>query len=98
MKIYGWTPPFMQGQIQAGMQGAQGSLLLEFPNIRYDRRETQIECFSSIDTIGNTIFSALLQIRKKNNRADTDSIYKQIIKTIDFADVTREFLDEIIHY
>ena len=50
------------------------------------------------DTIGNTIFSALLQIRKKNNRADTDSIYKQIIKTIDFEDVTREFLDEIIHY
>ena len=50
------------------------------------------------DTIGNTIFSVLLQIRKKNNRADTDSIYKQIIKTIDFEDVTREFLDEIIHY
>ena len=52
----------------------------------------------SNDTIGDTIFSALLQIRKKNNRADTDSIYKQIIKTIDFEDVTREFLDEIIHY
>ena len=46
MKIYGWTPPFMQGQIQAGMQSAQGSLLLELPNIRYDRRETQIELFS----------------------------------------------------
>ena len=43
-------------------------------------------------SIDNTIFSTILQIRRKNNRADIDSIYKQIIKTIDFEDVTK-FLD-----
>ena len=39
----------------------------------------------------------ILQIHKKNNRADIDSIYKQIIKTINFEDVTKEFLDDRIH-
>ena len=47
--------------------------------------------------IDNTIFSTILQIRKKNNRADTDGIYKQIINAIDFEDVTKEFLDNRIH-
>ena len=47
--------------------------------------------------IDNTIFSTIFQIRKKNNRADIDSIYKQIINTIDFEDVTKEFLDNRIH-
>ena len=41
-----------------------------------------------------TIFSTLLQICKKSKRADTDSIYKQIIKGIDFEDVIKEFLDD----
>ena len=36
-------------------------------------------------------------LAKKNNRADIDSIYKQIIKTIDFEDITKEFLDGRIH-
>ena len=45
------------------------------------------------DAIGNTFFSTILQICKKNNRADIDSIYKQIIKNIDFEDVTKELLD-----
>ena len=45
----------------------------------------------------NTTFPTKLQIRKKSNRPDTDSIYKQIIKTIDFEDVTKEFLDDRIH-
>ena len=49
------------------------------------------------DTIDNRIFSTILQIRKRNNRAGIDSIYKQIIKTIDFEDVTKEFLDDRIH-
>ena len=49
------------------------------------------------DAIDNTIFSTILHARKKNNRADTDSNYKQIIKTIDFEDVTKEFLDGRIH-
>ena len=34
---------------------------------------------------------------KYNSRADSDSIYKQTIKAIDFEDVTKEFLDEVIH-
>ena len=47
--------------------------------------------------IDNTIFSIILQIRKKHNRADADSIHKQIIKTVDFKNITKEFLDDIIH-
>ena len=49
------------------------------------------------DAVDNTIFSTILQTRKKNNRADIDNIYKQIIKTTDFEDVTKEFLDDRIH-
>ena len=43
------------------------------------------------------IFWTILQIRKKNNRVDIDSIYKQIIKTIGFEDVTKDFHDDRIH-
>ena len=43
------------------------------------------------------ITSSILQIRKINNRADIDSIYKHIIKTSDFEDVAKEFLDDRIH-
>ena len=49
------------------------------------------------DAIDNKIFSTILDICKKNNRADIDSIYEQIIKTIDFEDVTKEILDDRIH-
>ena len=49
------------------------------------------------DAVDNTIFSTILQTRKKSNRADIDNIYKQIIKTTDFEDVTKEFLDDRIH-
>ena len=47
--------------------------------------------------IDDTIFSIMLQIRKKHNRADADSIHKQIIKTVDFKNITKEFLDDISH-
>ena len=47
--------------------------------------------------IDDTIFSIILQIRKKHNRPDVDSIHKQIIKTVDFENITKEFLDDIIH-
>ena len=47
--------------------------------------------------IDDIIFSIILQIRKKHNRADADSIHKQIIKTVDFKNITKEFLDDIIH-
>ena len=47
--------------------------------------------------IDDIIFSIILQIRKKHNRADADSIHKQIIKTVDFKNITKEFLDDISH-
>ena len=37
----------------------------------------------------------ILQIRKKNNRADIGSNVKQIVKNIDLKDVTKEFLDNL---
>ena len=49
------------------------------------------------DKIDNEIFVTILRIRKNNNRADLDSIYKEITKSIDFEDVTKEFLDDRIH-
>ena len=47
--------------------------------------------------IDNEIFVTILRIRKNNNRADLHSIYKEITKSIDFEDVTKEFLDDRIH-
>ena len=47
--------------------------------------------------IDDIIFSIILQVRKKHHRADADSIHKQIIKTVDFKNITKEFLDDIIH-
>ena len=47
--------------------------------------------------IDDIIFSIVLQIRKNHNRADVDSIHKQIIKTVDFENITKEFLDDRIH-
>ena len=47
--------------------------------------------------IDDIIFSIILQIRKKHNWADADSIHKQIIKTVDFKNITKEFLDDISH-
>ena len=49
------------------------------------------------DKTDDTIFSIKLQIRKNNNRADVDSIHKQIIKTVDIKHITKEFLDNRIH-
>ena len=49
------------------------------------------------DKIDDTVFSILLQIRNNNNRADAGSIHKQITKTVDFENITKEFLDDRIH-
>ena len=49
------------------------------------------------DKIDNEIFVTVLRIRKINNRADLDGIYKDIKKSLDFEDVTKEFLDDRIH-
>ena len=46
------------------------------------------------DKIDNEIFVTILRIRKNNSRADLDSIYKEIKKSLDFEDVTKEFLDD----
>ena len=49
------------------------------------------------DKIDNEIFVTILRIRKNNNRADLDSIYTEIKKSLDFEDVIKEFLDDRIH-
>ena len=47
----------------------------------------------------NEIFVIVLRITENNNRSDLeiDLIYKEIEKSIDFEDVTKEFLDDRIH-
>ena len=47
--------------------------------------------------INNTIFSIILQILKNHNPADVYSIHKQIIKTVDFENITKEVLADRIH-
>ena len=49
------------------------------------------------DKIDNEIFVTILRARNKNNREDLESIYKKIKKSIDFGDVTKEFLGDRIH-
>ena len=49
------------------------------------------------DNIDYQIFLNIFNIRKKNNRTDLDSIYKEIVKSLDFEHVTKEFLDDRIH-
>ena len=43
------------------------------------------------------IYATILHIRKNNNRADLDSIYKDVKRPLDFEDVTKEFLDDRIY-
>ena len=40
------------------------------------------------DNIADTVFSIILHIYKSHNRADVDSIHKQIIKTVDLKNIT----------
>ena len=49
------------------------------------------------DEIDNEIFVTILHIRKNNNPADLDSIYKEIKQSVEFEDVTKESLDYRIH-
>ena len=49
------------------------------------------------DKIEDEIFVTLLRITNKNNRADGDSIYKEIKRYLRSEDVTKEFLDDKIH-
>ena len=47
--------------------------------------------------INNIVFSTILQLLKKNNRVDIESIYKHIIKSLNLKDATKEFLDNRTH-
>ena len=49
------------------------------------------------DEIDNEIFVTILHIRKNNNPADLDSIYKEIKQSVEFEDVTKESFDYRIH-
>ena len=48
------------------------------------------------DKIDNEIFVTILRITI-NNRANLDSIHKEIKKSLHFEDVTKEFLDNRTH-
>ena len=49
------------------------------------------------DNINDTIFSIILQICKSHNWVDVNRIHKQIRKTVDFENITKELLDNRIH-
>ena len=49
------------------------------------------------DKSDKKIFVTILRTRKNNNRADLDSICKEIKQSVDFEDVTKEFLDDGIY-
>ena len=49
------------------------------------------------DKIDNEFFVAISRISKNNNQTDVDSIDKGIKKSLNFEDVTSEFLDDRIH-
>lgn len=49
------------------------------------------------DKIDNEFFVAISRIPKNNNQTDVDSIDKGIKKSLNFEDVTSEFLDDRIH-
>ena len=43
------------------------------------------------------IFTVINDLKKKRKRADIDSIHKEIIKTIDFKDTTKDDLQDRIN-
>ena len=47
----------------------------------------------AIDKKDKEIFVTILRVRKGKKRADLYSIYKEIKKSLDFEDITKEFLD-----
>lgn len=49
------------------------------------------------DKTDNEFFVAISRILKNNNQTDVDSIDKGIKKSLNFEDVTSEFLDDRIH-
>ena len=49
------------------------------------------------DKIDNEVFVTIFRKRKNSNRANFDNIYKEVKRSLDFEDVTKEFLDDRIH-
>ena len=49
-----------------------------------------------LNHLDHKIYSAIKQIRGQKNRADINSIHKEIVKAIDFEAISKEFLNERI--
>ena len=49
-----------------------------------------------LNHLDHKIYSAIKQIRGQKNRADINSIHKEIVKIIDFEAISKEFLNNII--
>ena len=52
---------------------------------------------SEIISFDQIIFTVLNDLKKKRKRADIDRIHKEIIKTIDFRDTTKDDLQDRIN-
>ena len=52
---------------------------------------------SELNALDHCIYSAINRIRGQNNRADRNSVHKEIIKTIDFEKISKSFLDDRIN-
>ena len=49
------------------------------------------------DRIDDAILSVIPEIHKNQNQADVDNTHKQIVKTADFDNITKEVLADRIH-
>ena len=49
-----------------------------------------------LNHLDHKIYSPIKQIRGQKNRADIDSIHKEIVKVTDFEAISKEFLHERI--
>ena len=45
-----------------------------------------------LNHLDHKIYSAIKQIRRQKNRADINSIHKEIVKVIDFEAISKEFI------
>ena len=52
---------------------------------------------SELNALYHCIYSVINRIRGQNKRTDRNSVYKEIIKTIDFEKISKSFLDDRIN-
>ena len=52
---------------------------------------------SELNALCHSIYSAINIIRGQNKRADRNSVHKEIIKTINFEKISKNFLDDRIN-